>query len=185
MTREIELKARIPNPDRVNNVLQTFAEFRGDFIKTDTYMKSMNPKYPFGIRIREEQFSNAAGVSKQTVFVTWKTKTVIKGIESNNEIEFEVSSAVVFMQFLNKLGYSLPLFKLKKGKSWSYENMTIEITEVEKLGWFAELEILLPAENTNEENAVKEKLLSMLDRLEINRQAMESRSYTQMLQALN
>jgi adenylate cyclase class 2 len=67
--------------------------------------------------------------------------------------------------------------------------MTVELTEVKGLGWFVELEMISDDEdagNTQEETlaAARKKLLDFLAKLGIERNAIESRPYTEMLRGI-
>ena len=189
MAREIELKAKISYPDELKSKISNFGTCLGEFEKHDEYWRLDKPDEisggpGYGVRIRNESFINSNGESINKTYVTWKRKEVRGGVEFNNEKEFEVSSAEIFRDFLLSLGFRNRISKHKKGNAYSYENMTIEVTRVEKLGWFIELEILLSTENKKAETEARDKLLQTLDRLDIRRDAIEGRSYTQILQEL-
>jgi adenylate cyclase class 2 len=74
--------------------------------------------------------------------VNFKRKEVRDGIEVNDEREFEVSDAAVFGELLSRLGLAVWIRKRKTGEAWTWGGITIELSEIEGLGFFAELEIL-------------------------------------------
>ncbi len=114
--------------------------------------------------------------------VTYKKKEIRNKIEVNEEKEFEVSDAFLFEELLQRLGLEVSLRKHKIGKVWEWDGMTIELSLVETLGWFIELEILADTNDSETVNSARHKLLACLDRLGIPEEAIESRYYTEMLQ---
>ena len=196
MATEIELKAWVSDPPGLRAKLANLAAFRGTFEKNDIFfirpgsdLPNPGPQNPpaiagnpcYGVRIRQETFTGLDGIAKQVILVTQKSKVIQNGIEVNDEREFEVSSSPVFEEFLTFLGFIERIRKRKKGSSYENDGMTVELTEVEGLGWFIELEILMPVNDEQKIEHEKEKLLCFLDRLEIPRESIESRSYTSML----
>ena len=196
MKIEIELKAWVPDPEELKKKISNMAIFRGTFEKNDIFFSKISVVQPdfllkktaglggntgYGVRIRQETFTDIDGISKQVYLVTCKIKEVREGIEANDEKEFEVSSDSAFKEFLLQLGFEEKTRKRKKGSSYTYNNMTVELTEVEGLGWFVELEILLPERDEKQIKLEKEKLLCFLDGLGISRNSIESRGYTAML----
>ncbi|MCL2834854.1 MAG: class IV adenylate cyclase [Treponema sp.] len=183
MPREIELKAKIQNSEAIKTKAARFAPFCGTFEKEDAYWHQNVPQENsgYGVRVRREIYTDASGKTEHKNYVTWKTKEVRDGVEFNDEKEFEISPVPVFAEFLKSLKFTQTISKTKKGAAYKKENLTIEITEVKNLGWFTELEILLPDNQVNDEAAAKEKLLFILDELGVKRDAIESRPYTQLL----
>jgi len=189
MAVEIELKAKVDNPEEIKNRLIGLAVFRGTFEKNDVYYISevsgndsrdaKNPDY--GIRIRKEEFEDASGNSKKSSIVTWKSKDVRDGIEVNNENEFEVSSGQVFEDLIRHLGLKKRIAKRKTGSVFDYFGMTAELSDIDGLGWFLELEIIISEKDEKNVEIQKEKLLSFLDKLGISGDSIESRSYAMML----
>ena len=187
MATEIELKAHITNPHDIMLKLSRLTAFTGAFNKYDIFYTSLeNPGIsPYGVRVRKQTTVAPNGKQEKTNFVTYKSKVIQDGIEVNDEKEFEVSSSDIFEEFLSRLGFTESIRKHKEGDSFDYDGMTVELTNVESLGWFLELEVLLPERDTKKIDHEKEKLLRFIDRLEIPRESIESRSYTVMLTELS
>jgi adenylate cyclase class 2 len=195
MAVEIELKAWIADPQALMEKIDTFAQTLGSYVKEDAYWRpgavshsadlrgagSPNPEgLGSGVRIRRAAWDTD---DPQWV-VNFKRKEVQDGVEVNDEREFAVSDINAFEELLERLGLRMWIRKRKSGRAWNFEDMTIEVSEVAGLGWFAELEII--AENNSEAtvDAAREKLLDMLVRLEIPKESIEDRYYTEMLAAL-
>ena len=188
MAVEIELKAHVKDYKALRLILAEKAIYQSSFEKEDTYwlLDEAPDHKPGALRIRRESRIFSDGKKESFTFATYKTKQVVDGIEINDEREFEIRS--VSNRDENKLDELLRYLRLKPGltkrkKGWffSREDINAELTEVEGLGWFIELELL--ADNNREETVTqgRKKLLDFLDGLGIERGAIESRFYSEML----
>jgi adenylate cyclase class 2 len=178
MAIEVELKARIDDPEKTKAAVGSFARYVKDFDKQDAYWYSFDGK-KVAVRVRRE----TSGAESRN-WVTFKTKTLRDIIEVNDEKEFSVSDEKPFEELLALFGMRVGIRKRKKGWAWTFEHITIELAEVEKLGWFAELEILL---DENEDAAIadaRSRLLAVLRKLEIPVEKIETRYYTELLRSL-
>jgi len=193
---EIELKAHIKDSGALKSLISKKAEYLCAFEKEDTYYFPLgNSDIPrSGIRLRGESKTFPDGTVKKTAYVTYKIKEVRDGIEVNNEKEFEICSSqyspvIVFDEFLKMTGLAPGFSKHKKGWAFSKDGINAELLEVEKLGWFLEMEIVV---NDVERDAVKDttveekkkQLLEFLSDLGIEKDAIESRYYSEMLKEL-
>ena len=187
MATEIELKAHVRDSEALKGVLSGKAQLKSAFEKRDVYW--FGPETPdlrvAKIRVRHEKLSSADGTEKSRCLVTYKVKEEYHGFEINDELEFEVEPAEAFEEFLKTAGLKPGAGKVKRGWAFTKEKLTAELVEVEGLGWFVELEILLDDKNKSEETIAwaKETLLAFLDSLAIEREAIESRFYLDMLSA--
>ena len=197
MVTEIELKAHVRDSEALRLLLAEKAEYLGSFEKNDTYWSNDKINFgeihpgvpglpPSGLRVRTENRVLPDGTNMEATFATYKNKEVRDGIEINNEQEFEVRSRSchsipVFEDFLRRIGLKPGAAKKKRGWAFSYEGITVELLEVESLGWFVELEII--ADNNREETFArgKQRLLDFLATIGIAKEAIESRFYSEML----
>ena len=185
MAIEIELKAWVENPQELEKKLSQLGVYKFSFEKDDIFYRSVKPNQntagisDYGVRIRNEKTGEPNGISKETCIVTRKTKSIRNSIEVNNEIEFEASSGMIFEEFIKDLGFEKYAGKCKKGKSFDYKGMTAELSLVENLGWFIELEIIAEDEKPTEQH--RKKLLDFLDKLGVPSGSIECRNYTEML----
>jgi adenylate cyclase class 2 len=190
MAVEIELKAWADSPERIKAALSSFAEYGGEFLKDDEYWFSLSPPaagtaIPLsGIRIRQEQDTPPKGTTRQITWVTYKAKEVREGIEINQEREFEVSDKAAFEELLVRLGLERGIAKKKTGWTWKYEGITAELCQVDRLGWFAELEIIAGDDKEATVAAARRRLLELLGRIGIGEDKIETRYYTEMLLGL-
>ena len=185
---EIELKAHVEDYELIKRRLGEKAEYLYSVEKKDTYWFSgeISAPDPFKLRIRGEKRMLPDGSEKASTQVNYKIKEVRDGVEVNDEREFEISSsscqtAAEFGELLKMIGLRPGVNKWKRGWTFYHQGINAELVEVVNLGWFLELEII--ADNNNEETFAREKkrLLDLLSELGIEKDAIESRFYTEML----
>jgi predicted adenylyl cyclase CyaB len=187
MSIEIEIKAWADDPESVKKNIDSFAQFSGTYEKSDAYwivtddMKIFAPELKSGVRIRKESFTKSDGEQYFVTRVCFKKKEVRTDMEVNIEKEFDITDTATFAELLSNLGLVKGFMKHKKGFSWNYENITIELSEIEHLAWFCELEII--AENDDEEfvAACRNRLYEVLQKTGIDVSKVETRYYTDML----
>ncbi|WP_300370003.1 class IV adenylate cyclase [Brachyspira sp.] len=175
---EIEIKAYIKDFESILNFLKNNAKFKKKYFKKDIYyakeisIKEGNIKTSDCIRLRTEH----GGYT----FCT-KERTLIEGVEVNEEIEVKVSKkkARFIINFLSKLQkYKEYVRKEKKGYAFIYKNALVEISKIKNLGDFIEIEFLNSEETV--ENQVH-KLKSILKELGIDENSIETKPYIELL----
>jgi adenylate cyclase class 2 len=208
---EIELKTRIGDPEGVKKRLSGLGTYDCAYEKDDTYWVHGPPEGPpeksapdipaggspalppSGLRVRRETNTAKGGEISRFNLVTYKTRELRAGIEINDEREFTVSDGEVFEDLLRRLGLTPGIGKNKRGWAWGLTvpgapglggEIRAELSEVRKLGWFLELEILVPEGDEKTITQCREKLFRVLEKLEIPREDIETRPYTEMLKAL-
>jgi adenylate cyclase class 2 len=198
MAFEIELKAWVDDRSAVEKRIGDLAEFTADFEKDDVYWVPVSRSdtsaaaggLPLsGVRIRRET-TRARGEEPQSlVLVTYKTKEVRDGIEVNDEKEFTVTGLPAFEELLRRMGLDPGISKKKRGRAWRYgdstDAVTVELSEVERLGCFVELEIMADDNDADTVNAARKKLLSFLKLAGISEDRIETRYYNDMLKAMS
>ena len=200
MVTEIELKAHVQDSEALKRCLSEKSVFLCSFEKNDTYWLYDEVDYdanchkvsglpPSGLRVRSEKRIFSDGSEESTTYATYKIKEVRDGIEINEEHEFEVHPTnghdnLDFKDFLGRIGLKPGASKRKQGWAFSHEGISAELLEVDGIGWFVELEIV--ADNPREETFTKgkQRLLDFLASLEIGKDKIESRFYSEMLKNL-
>jgi adenylate cyclase class 2 len=182
---EIELKAWADAPEDVRTRLEAIARPLGSYDKADEYWRfpaenpgegsAGAPALGSGVRIRRLDAAAPGAV------VTFKRKEVRDGIEINDEREFEVSDAASFAELLSRLGLSPWIRKRKTGAAWDADGITAELSDIETLGTFIELEILADSDDGRTVETARARLLDLLDRLGVPRERIEGRYYTELL----
>ena len=175
--REIELKFKVDNLDvLINKLKEEQCEISAVKMQNDTiYVQDLNDtKSKEGsvwLRVRKENDKIELNYKKQSK----------KKMESE-EIEFEVSSYELANQFLKALGY-LPWVEVNKKRRYSkYKEYNICIDEVERLGSFIELEILVDKDNKEDYELA---LLEVAKKLGINPDKRINSHYDTMISELN
>jgi predicted adenylyl cyclase CyaB len=186
MPIEIEVKAWADEPEKIKSLLSCLAEYRGEFRRQDEYwFTPPSPSaagLPSGVRVRLEEARDPGGGVRKTAIVTYKVKEVRAGIEINQEEEFFVSGQRAFEELLSRLGLTRGYAKEKTGFVWDYQGITVELTRVGTLGWFAELEILAGDDGETTVQSARRRLMDLLGRIGIGEDRIESRYYSEMLQ---
>ncbi|MFA6505799.1 MAG: class IV adenylate cyclase [Treponemataceae bacterium] len=177
MAIEIELKAWVDDRTALRAKLEKFGRFVGAYQKDDEYWRpreeGSRETAGSGVRIRRTGTGPA--------IVTFKIKEVRDGMEVNDEREFEVSEAETFSELLTRLGLSPWIRKRKVGEAWDLDGITAELSLIEGLGVFAELEILAESDDSHTVASARKRLLDALEQLGLPKEKIESRYYTEML----
>ena len=177
---EVELKARVADPEAVRKMLETFAVYKGDFDKADAYWHG--PEWRInrgtrGFRVRTED---------ESVTVTFKNKRSEGGIEINREREFTIADREIFTEFIERLGCE-PFFEKRKiGSRWEWISggshpVTLELLEVPGLGRFLEIEALVPDEDPAAIALARGEIATLLERAGLDESTIEPRYYSELL----
>jgi adenylate cyclase class 2 len=199
MSTEIELKARVSDSAELSARLSMVSQFEFEYVKEDDYWfpsgdfpadSAENSLPKSGLRIRKEKRIDAEDTEHNFVLVTYKTKEVRDGIEINKENEFTLAAAppssietsiANFEELLRKLYLQRGFSKKKQGFSYQYENITVELSLVEHLGWFLELEILTENDDAATLAATRKSLLDFLKQTGIGEDKIEPKYYSELL----
>ena len=182
---EIELKAHISDPDAAEKAVLALPGARkiGETVKWDVYLRLEGS--PVRVRLRDEN---------DTITLTYKRKETRNGLEINDEQECTISDRKAIEVLLGDIGFKPFLTKIKRTRSFTVSGassnsgesgpaVTAEISLVEPLGWFLELEILLEETDPGEETIEKarKRLLQVLADCGVGEESIEHRYYSEML----
>ncbi|MGP1431307.1 MAG: adenylate cyclase [Treponema sp.] len=191
---EIELKARLVQPEQTELLLSRFADFAFCCRKSDQYWRLGGKT----LRIRYEY---KAGEEK--VLITHKQKRYTGMIETNNELEFELasSSVPIFTAMLESIGFTLSAEKQKDTKIFiphtdlftaelltDVQTLSAEFSVIKPIGTFLEIEVLYADEEDETLQSVhirNAQLIfdTLLAALEIPQSAIETRPYNELLKS--
>jgi predicted adenylyl cyclase CyaB len=178
---EVELKARLRDRAAVEAAVGAFASRAEPVDKRDSYWHGPDWRLhrgARGFRIRSEGGSSV---------VTFKAKRSEGGIEINREREFGVSDAGAFIEFAQRLGCEPFYDKRKRGNKYSVGrgegggSATVEIVEVEGLGPFIEIEVLLEDDDPARIALAQGEIRGLLARSGVSEDDIESRYYSELL----
>ena len=190
---EIELKAHLEHPEKIEALLSLIADYSFRCVKVDRYW-TLGEK---AIRIRHEYRAD-----KETVLVTHKQKAYIGTIETNRELEFELTAASVpvFTEMLESLGMVCTAEKQKETKVFvprpdmfpegifeDTRSVSAELSLVHPIGYFLEIEVLYTDEGSD--TAASERHIrnaqiifdTLLVALGVPQSAIEIRPYTDLI----
>lgn len=175
MAIEVEVKAWVENPDSLKDLLEKQHTFEKEYLKDDIYF------LPPGAEILEkaESFYFRLRTENGEHIITRKEKTVTDGIEVNQEQEFTVSDSSQFEDLMYKLGCSVLVRKKKKGWKYSSKTSILELSHVDNLGYFIEIEKII--EDEKDISRAREEVKELLEGLGVSEDKIESRSYTSLL----
>ena len=170
---EVELKAQVVDTETLRERLEHLGSFSRRYRKEDWYFGFGDDPESARYRLRRDG---------ERWLCTFKQKKILDGIEENRETEFSVSDGEAFRLFLYSMGLTCLVTQLKEGESWLVDGVTVELSRVNELGYFVELEVVLGDTATGSDiSAARSRLLALLDRLDISPEAIETRTYTEMI----
>jgi adenylate cyclase class 2 len=185
---EIELKARVDDPEAVKKRLSGLGVWGGSYIKEDCYWNGAeNSTLPAsGLRVRREDRILPDGTTAAACVVTFKTKEKRDGIEVNEENEFTASDGGVFSSLLPRLGLHEDYHKRKTGEVWMVDGgITAELAQVgdcrRSLGFFLEIEIISDRSDPDTVRAARASLFKLLADCGLGEDRIEPRYYAEML----
>ena len=171
--REIESKARVADPERVKAILDSLYGEGREVHKRDHYFHLPGSLLQ-SLRIREHGGK---------LELTTKHSSRDANGENNEEFEFladpvEYDRAVAFF---HALGHEDYFVKNKDGWEWQADDAHIELLSVNDLGYFAEIEILIPFDaDERVADECGKKVLSLLSSLGLA-ECVERRAYRDMI----
>ena len=169
----MEIKAWVRRPGITLALIDRLCVFRKEYLKEDVYFRT--PEMDIGrrdLRVRREN---------ETWICTRKEKTIRDGLEVNDEREFTLSDGPSLMELLEGLGCREFFRKTKKGRSYSYGDLTVEVSEVAGLGLFVEVEKVADSASPEEIARTEEEIRRFLAEAGVLPEDIESRSYAVML----
>ena len=172
--REVELKAYVDDWAVVKEKIESICGSGNIVSKRDQYFHKPGEKHQ-AFRIRDNNGSMEL-TSKQTG----------QNENGENNLEYEFSAPIgeydKAIGFFKNLGYEPYFRKYKNGWEWTMDDVHIELLEVIDLGFFLEMEILIPF-NSSEEDVKDSQfhLQKLLAKFGISKEQVCSKSYRSMI----
>ena len=176
MAVEVEIKAWVDDLAALRKRVAARYPFVAVHDKVDVYYRIPVPE---GERDGVPEFRLRVDGGRS--IVTAKRKRVVNGVEINDEMEYEVSDPVAFERFAAYLGATVFARKHKVGDSYRAESATIELSHVEGLGDFVEIEWLLEEADTARIQAAETGVRTLLEELGVSAERIEPRYYVDLL----
>lgn len=184
---EIELKASVGSmaPTELEQRMQAAGfSFRQGCLEWDTYYNAPDrdfKKTDEALRIREHRTPEGA-----KVLVTYKGPKLDALSNTRTEFETRVEDGDTLRSILGALGFAVILEVRKQRREYAgsgpFENTCLCLDEVQGLGSFLELEYCAEdGVGEEERDSIRDRLLSLLDELEIPRLNLTRQSYLELL----
>lgn len=179
MSYEIEVKAWVSDPVELQKKLDQRATFLRHFEKNDIYFEgeATYRSQPVTVRIRQEDGSSVC---------TFKERQTIDGVEHNREWEFSIGDPTAMETLLLRLGLNERIRKRKSGVAYRLDELLLELSEVDGLGHFVEVEILVDSSaDEATQSAAKRRVREVLGTFDISEGSIESKPYMKLLEERN
>ena len=155
---EVEIRARVKDFNKIKNELKDIgAEFSKSIHQIDKIFG--HPKF-----LDENSMIIEGGIVPRIRCVNNNCLIEFKEINRKSgagmEIKSEISDVNLGVDFLNKLGFKEAFTVDKKRQSYKYKDFSIDLDEVEKLGFFVEIEKIVDSYNKKE--IAKKECLELL-----------------------
>ncbi len=175
--REIELKFRIRNEEQLMNKLANLNCTVGDLIEQNDTIYVNDLK-----NVESVEGSLWLRVRKENDRIELNCKKRSDKMQDSKEIEFGVDSYEKAKEFLETLGYKKWVEVNKKRRYSKYLNYNLCIDEVERLGLFIEIELLV---NEDDKNDYIEDLMGVANLLGLDKNDIINSHYDTMIHELN
>lgn len=181
---EVEVKARLDDPAPVEERLLSMAVLLDRIDHRDTYFTYAHLPGYTSQRFRLRR-------SKGRARVTIKQDLASEGVEASLESDFEVDDPEAFERFALLFGFRVLVQKRKQGRRYlvedaacppGLERAVVELVEVEGLGKFIEIEIMV--EQPSQVSAARQRISRIMAALGVSASQVEPRPYTAMLHEL-
>lgn len=177
MAFEVELKARLSQPAQIEAKVAERGEFLGETRKEDVYFCREGDPQPLPAnRFRLRREGNRA-------VVNFKQALEAEGVEVSREVEFEVDDAHAFFQFAGRFGFEPFVVKQKTTRQYRVGRALVELSRVEHLGHFIEIEILCAAESGVP--VARIELARLLNELGLEAADLEPRLYIELIRQVH
>ena len=177
---EVEIKIPVKNRNKISKELLAYGFEEGYLVhESDTYFNSNNydlRKKDMALRARS---CKNISTGQKDAFLTYKGPKMDDRSMTRKELETRVEGEQVCLQIIEGLGF-YPLPPVKKWRQYYHlDEITACLDQVEGLGDFLELEIIL--EEDTEKEAALERLEDLLEKIGLNKREMVRTSYLSML----
>ncbi len=175
---EVESKIKISNPTSFRKTLSKLFTYKSKQTKIDDYyaLGGRGNYAKRSLRVRHTGNGKYVVNFKQRI-------SYLSGIHAKKEEEFQVTDIKHFIDLIQDFGFKKWLTKEKHSEVFQIrKDFTIELNQVKKLGWFAEIEYLVPKKK--DVSKARKDILEVMKQLDIKKKDIVKSGYTKMLWAL-
>lgn len=112
-------------------------------------------------------------------YLTYKGEKLDNDSKTRKEVEVQIPTFVEMEQIITSLGFIKVLIVIKERRTYSLDNITINLDQVESLGFFIELEII--ANNDHDIEDAKNRIFILVDKMGIQLNKQIRKSYLELL----
>lgn len=170
---EVEAKVKILVPEKTRKKLRPIAKLISQERKIDNYYTLEKKHYPKkSLRIRKINYKYQVNFKQKLSY--------IRGVHAKKETEFNISDIKGFLALIKEFGFKHWLTKEKYSEIYKINNnFHIELNNVKNLGWFLEIEYLVPHENKIKK--ARKEIIKVMKKVGIKENQIEKSGYTKML----
>lgn len=176
---EIEIKSKINNEKTaIEKINQLGGIYSHTEIQKDIYFNAPDKDYKKtdeALRIRQIPFDDS-----EKYILTYKGPKLNSETKTRKELEVEIDDIDTMTNILIELGFKKSAYVSKLRKIYNYEDYTITIDTLEKIGSYMEIEYV--TDNENEINTIQEKIMNLFEKMNIT-EGFEKRSYLELLES--
>jgi len=172
---EVESKISISKPEKFRKLVRKLGKYKGKKKKIDEYYTTdrLDRYTKKRIRIRKLDGHYEINIKKD---ISYK-----KNVHAKKEVELVLNPKDFkkFLEIIENQGYRVWIKKIKTSEIYEIKkNFTIELNKVEKLGWFIEIEYLVPLKNIKKARNEVDKIIKKLG---VNKKYIIKKGYTKMI----
>ncbi|MDP4039670.1 MAG: class IV adenylate cyclase [Candidatus Pacearchaeota archaeon] len=169
---EVETKIKVKDIKEARKKIKKIARFVKKEKKVDDYFSLEYFDYP-------EKSLRTRHRGKKIEVNFKQRKGYSGGVHAKEEVQFFVSDLDGFFNLINDFGFRNWMHKEKTTELYQTKNkVNIELNNVDKLGWFIEVEVLCNKKDIME---ARKKVINVRRRLGYSMKDVEKRGYTKML----
>ncbi len=174
MGREVEVKAEVEE-DLGERIEKAGGKRLREVFQEDVYFR--HPCRDFAerdeaLRLRREG---------ESYTLTFKGRRVGAGAKMREEIEVSLQDPEGAVSLLERLGFEKAFVIRKRRREFLVEGVLVSLDDVEGLGRFVEMEVLMKGDSPEEAERLKDRLLRVSEMLGIDKSRLTTESYLEML----
>lgn len=178
---EVEVKVKIEDRNTIEHRLEELAFKKGKLLcETDVYFDRENGEFRKGDKaLRIRQYENLT-LNEKVSCITYKGPKLDQVSMTRKELEMKIEDGEMGIEILKNLGF-IPVQPVVKLRQYFHKaNVTACLDQVEGLGAYLELEIIVESEEKREE--ALEHIMDLLTCLGYGKEDIIRTSYLSMLQ---
>ncbi|MFH1328160.1 MAG: class IV adenylate cyclase [Candidatus Bathyarchaeota archaeon] len=170
---EVEAKVQVKDLEKVKSRLINLGA-RKVFSQTewDTYFN--HPAKDFGVSDEALRIRSSSNGERS---ITYKGPKISPKLKTREELSFNIDDLKAAGDIIERLGFKKVAMVVKRREAWELSSSRVYLDEVENLGYFVEIEILVPKMVDNAE----QQAFGLLEKLCLNQEPLIRESYLELV----